>query len=322
MKRSLRASISSIGHRVQNSKTRFFNPVTKLISNDIRATLPVMNISTSRLVVCAMVRDEDDILQAWLDHLASHSAQLFVVDHKSNVNSSEKLRKYVESHGGIYARLNIDGYYQQETMSFLLKLAVKHLPDEAILLPLDADEFVSRKTASALTKALMQDAFSCSALRWRNAYPLDLEQKTTDLLHNSMTLRVADKVAPIWKSATTVAMARRWRLRWAQGNHLAYRFTGSWVNPRFNDEIEILHVPIRSPQQLKRKLDKGIAEYEARNKNDGNGFHWKEIRDGLGNKENEWHVIVANYGQPINSDFALTVNFADVALESFINDFA
>jgi hypothetical protein len=117
-------------------------------------------------------------------------------------------------------------------------------------------------------------------------------------------------------------MARRWRLRWAQGNHLAFRITGSWVNPNFNDDIEILHVPIRSQQQLERKLDNGIAEYEARNKNDGNGFHWKEIRDGLEDKKHAWHLLVANYGQPINSDFALKVNFADVRLESFINDFS
>jgi hypothetical protein len=297
-----------IGHSIVNLRNVHFNKNLKMVRRSIESNDFFENVNNKSILVCAMIRNEDDIIDLWLENIGKIQAQLFVIDHKSDLSTSTKLKSFVEVNGGGYFRLVESGYYQMEAMSFLLERAKTKLSGQTLVIPLDADEFISQSSIDEIARLLSSGKRSV-AMRWRNGW---LKETPGSPRHSDLQgtdIHLANKTSPIWKSATTLGAALRYQLKWAQGNHLLHDRLGRWVNPAFSEAAEIVHLPIRTEAQLREKLSTGLDEYRVRNKIDGNGFHWGEIHEFISTNEVSIQRLVGNYGLKINDNFIENLEF-------------
>lgn len=315
---SLRGKISEFGYRINNIKNTNFNEINAKVASNLEQNIQIYNPRKNDLAVLSMIRDENDVIDAWLENLKELDAQLFVVDHKSRLSTKKKLENFVRQQGGIYLNMSLDGYFQLEAMNYLLELACANLDDQTLILPLDADEFVGPRTVESARRLISKEK-PCIALRWRNSYPVIATSSDSSISLHESVIRASESISPVWKSATFVEYARDRHLRWAQGNHLMHTRLGGWISPQFSDDSEILHIPIRSEAQLITKLETGIQEYIYRAKRDGNGFHWQEIRNELDSKDlqSSLEPLVASYGQK-PSDSGTKPFFKEGHLDYFI----
>jgi hypothetical protein len=108
-----------------------------------------------RLVIAciAMIRNEVDILPAFLGHVAHLFDFALLVDHHSEDGSSDLLDRASADWPGLHVwRLTAPGYWQSAVMTALAQEAFRRGADWVV--PLDADEFLRLANRPALETIL------------------------------------------------------------------------------------------------------------------------------------------------------------------------
>ena len=106
-----------------------------------------------KIVATAVVRNEADIIEAFLRHTAAYCDQLIVIDHGSTDETPEIMRKLAAE--GLKLKVITDatlGHIQVSQMNRLLKLAVNEFEADWVV-NLDADEFLQGDLLAAFSQA-------------------------------------------------------------------------------------------------------------------------------------------------------------------------
>ncbi len=210
-----------------------------------------------KLAVAALVRNEIDIIGAFLQHLDALFDYALLMDHNSIDGTDRAIAAACARRAG-WTMWHIDamGYHQ----SAFSAIAVAHLmqnTDADVVMLLDADEFINVPDRASLVEAFsrLTDPDSVGSLGWLNAVPA--------LLH-TRTICAGDE---IWLPATAgrlgkAAIPRRYWLQHAYearlglGNHALY-YEPATVVPSV-PVGQIVHLPIRSYTQIKSKVLAGV----------------------------------------------------------------
>jgi hypothetical protein len=237
----------------------------------------MIKIEKSGIITISMVRDEDDILDLWLKQTSQWSELMVIIDHVSSPKIAHKLVNWCENNNGIYLRYESPKYRQSYAVNSVLKNLLNYLPDSAIVVPLDADEFLSQRTIKNLHTVLKENPDINVRIPWRNAYPKTYKS-IVDNINRSTPLKIAIQLSSSFKVSSTVGHIRRRNLRFSQGGHFLIRPNGYFADSESSDELEILHMPLRSLEQYNNKITKGINAYDAKNKlgifQRRLGLHW------------------------------------------------
>lgn len=248
------------------------------------------------LVSISMVRDESDILETWLDHLVSQFSNSLIFDHCSTPLVSETLRQWCEENRRVYIRIDEPAYIQEAVFvasaDYLSEVFLSSTP----LVPLDADEFLSDKSARIILSYFEVEKIPL-VIKWRNAFPAEfLEQNAK--FKSRTPINVFRRKSLIGKTILTTDIVRSNGVRWLAGNHIAVNGQGCFVQMNQRTNAEILHIPLRSVRQLREKIDKGNGSYQSMVKfrpRRGMGFHWVEM-DKVDDKLISAPPFVFNYG--------------------------
>jgi hypothetical protein len=123
------------------------------------------------IAAVAMVRDEADILPAFLAHAAALFDLVLVADHASTDATPAILAGAVAAGLPVVAlRVAAEGYWQSAVMGALAREAFARGADWVF--PIDADEFLEVPDASALRALLAAQASPVVFWRWRHAVPV------------------------------------------------------------------------------------------------------------------------------------------------------
>jgi len=258
----------------------------------------------------AMVRNEADIIECFVRHNLSHLDALAIVDHASDDGTCDILRALVAE--GFPIRLGVydhPAHHQQEILTRLAREAFAQGAD--YVFPLDADEFLKVPSRSNLERALhFVPAPLSAAIQWQTYVPGAVEQsafrpadyrdrrvREPDGFHKVvLTRHFRDATdAIIGPGSHTVLMkgpgqdTRRDPVRLAR------------ISPK---TAALAHFPVRSTEQLIRKILLGWAAHRAAARsNPSLAFHWRELRDELvANGEpsvKRIREIALNYGLPM-----------------------
>lgn len=104
-----------------------------------------------KLAVVSMIRDEVDILRAFLQHVSEVFDLGFLLDHRSSDGSQEMLDDFCSGFPGWnYFKLDFPGRHQRDMSNIFMRRAFEAGADAVVFL--DADEFIGCTKQELLLK--------------------------------------------------------------------------------------------------------------------------------------------------------------------------
>lgn len=231
----------------------------------------------------AMVKNESDIIEAFVRHNLAFVDLMVVIDNASSDGTRDILVALQREGLPIVVFDDpIFGYYQSEKMTHVYrKVAPVFQPD--IILLLDADEFIHAPDRKSLEEAMTRvPAGSTALLSWRTHLPspgvqVDSGRLLADPL-GSMPARRRQEEPTYYKAVIRRAPSLDGLLVVDQGNH-AVRIEGGPALPQVRlDGAELVHLPVRSVEQLSAKVINGWHAYLVKNRRRQQataGFQWE-----------------------------------------------
>src|SRR5450631_4333571 len=121
-----------------------------------------------KLVAVSRVRNEADIIEAFVRHHAVYFGKLIVLDDGSSDGTYEALQSLrAEGLPLVVLQAPAVGYEQSRYMTRLLRIAVDQFGADWIV-PLDADEFIEPEAGKTLADALGGQEEKLFSLAWHN----------------------------------------------------------------------------------------------------------------------------------------------------------
>jgi glycosyltransferase involved in cell wall biosynthesis len=228
-----------------------------------------------KLVAVSRVRNEADIIEAFVRHHAVLFDKLIVLDDGSCDGTYEALLLLqAEGLPLVVLRAPVIGYEQSRYMTRLLQMAVDQFGADWVA-PLDADEFIELEDGTTLAEALSGQenrllSMAWNNFEWRPEYENDPERNPV------IRQRLRRPARPDQNKLLVPAGLVDETTQLLQGNHFLIR-DGRQLTPRPIRSISLGHFPIRSVDQYACKIAVGYLQYVAMpNWNRNIGFHYIE----------------------------------------------
>ena len=265
-----------------------------------------------KLYGAAMVRNEADIVEAFVRHNLTVLDGLLVVDHGSIDGTSEILAALVRE--GLPLSVERDerrAQFQSEIITHRVRAGFERGAD--FVFALDADEFIKARSTAVLGDALRAVPAGLHAVAHWQTYVPDFAAPAPAHPLAVARRRLVQERHGLHK----VIVARHFVAEPASvvvgGNHLVLPHASDTapVQPvrhaRLSaDVVAVAHLPVRSGRQLADKVRIGwLAHLAARRSNPDLAFHWRELceelRDGQTFTPEQLADIASNYGIPRKS---------------------
>jgi hypothetical protein len=267
-----------------------------------------------KLAVASLIRNEIDIIVAFLQHLDALFEYALLMNHGSIDGTDRVMADACERKPG-WRMWQVDaiGYHQAAFNLFALDHLVRNT-DADYFMFLDADEFIDVSDRAHLETAFAEltDPDRVGTLRWRNIVPDRLD---TRAVRPGETVWRPPGTAQLGKVVIPRTYFERHghAMHLSGGNHFAY-YTPENTVPQ--DEIgAILHLPVRSHAQLKGKVVAGVFAVMAQaSLQPVQCWHWYDIlwRIGDGTLRDEDLIgIAAHYGEQ-GAQSSMPTSWADL----------
>lgn len=263
-----------------------------------------------RLCAGAIVRNEADIIEAFVRHNLTVVDHLALIDHGSFDGTSEILAALVKEGLPLgVARDERIGFFQPEVLTPLARDILRDRNADFVFV-LDADEFLKTPSRDALEEILARVPAGMHGLApWLTYVPVFARGPRDDSV---ATLRSARRLPGEKRPQHKVVVSRRFLETpdafVAMGNHRVYPSDATPDAPCPHaklpaENIAIAHVPIRSADQLTRKVAIGwLAHLAAKRDNPALSFHWgeayAELEAGKHFSVDDLNAMATNYSIP------------------------
>ena len=206
-----------------------------------------------QLAAVTTVRNECDLIEAFVRHNAAFFDRLYILDHRSTDSTPRILRKLADE--GLPLALSHDGeaiFYQGPKMTHLIKRALEDR-DWDFVLPLDADEFLCAPDRAALESALagldeatigLSDLVNYIPTANDDANEMDVLRR---IVHRTKT--IPEISCKIGKVSIPGAVIKQPGFTIDEGHH-GVCIDGKPVAERRLDGLSLAHFPIRSIDQF------------------------------------------------------------------------
>jgi len=229
-----------------------------------------------KLSLITLIRNEQDILNVFLDHIDALFDEVYLLDHRSIDYSSKILINAANLRKGFrYIKVELNGHYQKEMSTILMHHLFENGADYVFFL--DCDEFFIFKNRNELEQLILElgEKETIGSVRWINGFPLDLSNSH---LNYFSKLWISSEESPFSKVIIPRSAYEKYnkKLSIIQGNHLALDEDGK---PLETKEIgQLVHIPIRSKEQLISKVIRSsLSDFSRITKMPGESYQYKEM---------------------------------------------
>jgi glycosyltransferase involved in cell wall biosynthesis len=227
------------------------------------------------VVAVTMVKDEADIIEYTVEHMAAQVDRVLVCDNGSTDGTAgiiAALAAAPRSRVSMFSDRQL-AYLQGQKIT-RLAMSARQAFDAEWIVPFDADEvFVGPKPLVELLADERADVLTC---QWVDHVTTGVDPGEDPNPLTRMGWRRPNpshlpKIICRWRPGITIA----------QGNH-SVRYTGGH-RTAVSRRIVVHHFPYRSPDQMRRKIANGVAAYQAAGSAlpRGAGAHWKQLGERL-----------------------------------------
>jgi hypothetical protein len=246
------------------------------------ARQPTRTSTAMKVTALSMVRNEGDVIEAFVRHHAEIVDELVVIDHGSADGTGEILAALAEE--GLPVRVRAEGslVHRQNLVLTQLMREAATVGGADWVVPLDADEFLIAPNGGvreALAGLPRERPCTVDSLLYVPT-PDDPEDEP-NVLRRIRWRRELE--GGIWtrKVVVPTGWARNDHVSLAQGNHgLLKGGTREFVPSSLTNELLLAHFPVRSERQLARKVLGGWPAHVARPDRAPDGaFQWKRAFD-------------------------------------------
>ncbi len=235
-----------------------------------------------KIVSITVVRNEADIIEAFVRHHLQIVDRMIIADHLS-VDATTAILAEIKAEGAPLdvKRESRPDFFHTEIMTQLMRCAAREFGADWVL-PLDGDEFLitSRgpRVRPELEKLSQETAFR---LPWRTYIPRPEDPVDAASLFERIQYRRSEEPCPFHKILVPGSLARRETIALHAGSHCLVHRSG-WKRRKIKGEdapgLFLAHFPVRSAAQLTTKALLGwparLASPEQKGKKN---WHLKEI---------------------------------------------
>ena len=224
-----------------------------------------------RLVAISRIRNEADLVEAFIRHTATFVDLHLVLDNGSTDATSEVLRSLRAEGLPLVVRDDaIPGYRQVEQMNRLMVDAAQHAASWVI--PLDCDEFLDADGRDGLEAALVDDTRP-ALVRWRTFVPDPSDNPAEPNPVIRLGHRLRTEAYPWFKVMIPGKLVPHTVIE--PGNHDVRMDRGDDGRQDLDGSVVLCHFPVRSVEQYAVKVAIGNMQYEALPERNGLGFHYE-----------------------------------------------
>ena len=241
-----------------------------------------------RLWGVSMVRNEADVIEAFVRHNLGVLDGLAIVDHGSFDGTAQILAELQRE--GLSLR-----FVRDDEPAFLQSSRITQIARETLrgqgadyVFALDADEFLRVPSRERLERALLDVPPEMHAVAHWLTYVPDSFADGVPFGPGHLRRRLTVERRPPWgyhKAIAGRSLLERPDDRVTEGNHQVGSPNESAVRPhaRLRQDVAfIAHAPVRSRSQLESKVIIGYLAYLARPSGDkALGFHWRDLYEDL-----------------------------------------
>ena len=256
----------------------------------------------------AMIKNEADIVEAFVRHNLALMDLIVVIDNGSTDGTREILTS-LQREGLPLVVFDdpIFGYYQSEKVTHVYRKVVPVFNPELVWF-LDADEFIHAPSRAALDAAFAAvPAGNAVLLPWRTHLP-DAEVDPARVLADplgAMPDRRRREEPTYFKVVVRRDPRDDERLVIEQGNHSVHFTDGTRPPLHAMEGVAVVHLPVRSVEQLSAKVINGWQAYLVKNRHaevPTAGFQWQQLYErvvyGQGIDTATLTTVALDYAQP------------------------
>jgi len=231
----------------------------------------------------AMIKNEADIVEAFVRHNLELMDLMVVIDNGSTDGTREILTSLQRE--GLPVLVFDDpifGYYQSEKVTHVYRKVAPVFNPELVWF-LDADEFIHAPSRAALDAAFAAvPAGSAVLLPWRTHLPAAEVDPTSVLADplGAMPDRRRREEPTYFKVVVRRDPRDDERLVIEQGNHSVHFTDGTRPAILAMEGVSVVHLPVRSVEQLSAKVVNGWQAYLVKNRHAevaSAGFQWQQL---------------------------------------------
>lgn len=235
-----------------------------------------------RFVAVSWIGSESDVVARFVQYHSRLLDRLIVVHHvhpdqRENDATARILARLVHAGWPVDVQYAVTPLHDQARVltEAMAAACVRYAPQW--IFALDADEFlVAHAPLSAALAALPEDRVTL--VPWRTYVPTPHDdRREEDVLRRVRHRRIAEDPA-YCKVLVPGVIARESGVRMGMGSHVLFAANGAQVPSMRTESLHLAHYPVRSAQQLRRKIIGGWAHWGPHpDRRDGQGFHWERL---------------------------------------------
>jgi hypothetical protein len=262
-----------------------------------------VSISAQQISIVCMIRDEIDVVNAFVRHHLQLVDRLVFADHLSRDGTFEALEQHARSSLRLEL-LKYDGeeYFQSRIVTALARREARL--GASWILPLDADEFLAAGSRRELIESLVADSSPIKHFVWQNLVPLNLagvDVGQENSWNQGSFIRSSRDSSHVKIALSGAYVRKSMMLIIGQGSHRVMEHPGA--KPQRGTPAGVLyHLPVRSLAQARRKFANGAQSLRLTVGRDASqGEHWMRLDEQLSGGLSETSLArrALHYGEPV-----------------------
>lgn len=236
-----------------------------------------------KIAAVTMVKNESDIIELFIKINSDFFDHFFIIDHCSTDGTLSILDQLIyEGHPITCVKIENIAFNQSKIITDLVR-EVSISGDYSYVMPIDCDEFIETGKHEFFKDLLLEKKSEIDIvyLPWKGFCPTSINYFGTEAPLLNFKAR-AKELHQYYKVILSSEFSKECTVE--AGNHDA--FNENVLNcRRFLSPINLYHVPVRSPEQLIRKVILGAHAFSQNiDRVAGQGYHWDELATMIRNK--------------------------------------